>query len=263
MAPASALLRGMPEKEAKVNASTRPLRFLRSATLAASFASPVLASALLGGCASTPAPENIHFTKQRLTEYYVSGRYEADVARVAAEASAYLKGRILPGSKAAVVFDIDETTLSNFPALRANDHGWIIGGPCTRDAQGQPSTPCGLGAWIQQGVSAPIEPIHEVYRVARAMGVAVFFVTGRPDTPEMRAATECNLRAAGYAEWAGLALKPAKERMTTIEFKSAERRKIVEQGYTVVASIGDQRSDPEGGYAERLFLVPNPFYFIP
>ena len=38
------------------------------------------------------------------------------------------------------------------------------------------------------------------------------------------------------------------------------RRRIAEQGYTILLSMGDQESDLAGGYAERTFKLPNPFY---
>jgi predicted secreted acid phosphatase len=47
------------------------------------------------------------------------------------------------------------------------------------------------------------------------------------------------------------------------DFKAPTRREIVEQGYTIVLNMGDQLSDLEGGYAERTFKLPNPFYWIP
>lgn len=224
------------------------------------------AIALAGaGCATTGAgvPENIHFSKQRLIEYQKSGRYEADIGRVAGDAANYLRTRLAQGGKNAVVFDIDETALSNYPALKANDFGWIPLAPCKQEADGKLGSPCGLLTWIMIGVAEPIKPIRELYNVAREAGAAVFFVTGRPDTPEMRAATEKNLRAAGYPDWAGLSLKPTAQKMTTVEYKSGERRKFTEQGFAIIATIGDQQSDLDGGYAERGFLVPNPFYFIP
>src|SRR4029079_18129927 len=91
--------------------------------------------------------------------------------------------------------------------------------------------------------------------------VAVFFLTGRPE--RLRAATERNLRAAGY-EWTGVLLR-ADDLFTksAAEFKAPERRKLVEQGYTIIVNIGDQMSDLDGGYAERTYKLPNPFYFVP
>jgi acid phosphatase len=47
------------------------------------------------------------------------------------------------------------------------------------------------------------------------------------------------------------------------EFKSPVRASIERSGYTIIANMGDQPSDLEGGHAERSFLLPNPFYRIP
>jgi acid phosphatase len=79
----------------------------------------------------------------------------------------------------------------------------------------------------------------------------------------MRAATERNLRAAGY-EWTAVLLKPDDlVTRSAVEFKAPERKKLVDQGYTVIVNIGDQMSDLEGGHAERTYKLPNPFYFVP
>lgn len=50
---------------------------------------------------------------------------------------------------------------------------------------------------------------------------------------------------------------------SAVDFKAPERRKISEQGYTIVLTMGDQDSDLNGGYAERGFKLPNPVYFLP
>lgn len=49
----------------------------------------------------------------------------------------------------------------------------------------------------------------------------------------------------------------------TADFKSQARQAIEADGHTIIANVGDQLSDLTGGYAERCFKVPNPFYFIP
>ena len=154
------------------------------------------------------------------------------------------------------MLDIDETALSNVPALRANDYGFIVGGPC--DLQ---RGPCGFIAWVEMARAEPIKPVLELARFARQQNVAVFFLTGRPE--RFRAATEANLKSAGY-EWTGALLKPNDlVTKSAVEFKAAERRKLVEQGYTIAVNVGDQASDLDGGYAERTFKLPNPFYFVP
>jgi acid phosphatase len=50
---------------------------------------------------------------------------------------------------------------------------------------------------------------------------------------------------------------------SAVEFKAPERRRIAEQGYTILLSMGDQQSDLAGGYAERTFKLPNPVYYLP
>ena len=107
----------------------------------------------------------------------------------------------------------------------------------------------------------PIDGTLALYEAARQHHVAVFFITGRHQGE--RAATEKNLRAAGYSAWDGLTLRPDHDNRTTIEYKSAARAKIAEQGYTIIVNAGDQHSDLAGGYAERAYKLPNPFYFIP
>jgi hypothetical protein len=57
--------------------------------------------------------------------------------------------------------------------------------------------------------------------------------------------------------------RPIRRQAATVEaFKTEERRKLAEAGYTIIATVGDQESDLEGGFAECRFKVPNPFYFI-
>ena len=234
-----------------------------------------LAAALLiagAGCASTEpstapstapppavvveAPPSLVETKREVSAYVDSGRYEAEVAAVVDQARAFLESRARRGGKLAIVLDVDETALSNLPSLRANDWGFIVSGPCDL-----PRGPCGLGAWIGMARSEPIRPVLALARLARERGVAVFFLTGRPE--RLRVATERNLQAAGY-EWTGVLLKPdALNTQSAVEFKSPERKKLVDEGYTIIVNMGDQMSDLEGGFAERTYKLPNPFYFVP
>jgi len=221
-------------------------------------------AALVTGCAATGAPgtppvaaiPNLVEAKREVSAYIDSGRYEADIAAVVDQARAFLESRAQRGGKLAIVVDIDETALSNLPSLRVNDYGFIVAGPC--DLQ---RGPCGLVAWIMMARAEPIKPVLALVRLARERGVAVFFLTGRPE--RLRTATEANLRAAGY-EWTGLLLKP--DDLTTrsaADFKAPERKKLQDQGYTVILSVGDQMSDLDGGFAERTYKLPNPFYFVP
>ena len=226
----------------------------------------LLLALLLGsaGCATGAStapvlagPPSLADAKREVSEYIESGRYDADVAAVVEQARGYLESRDARGGKLAMVLAIDETSLSNLPNLRANDYGFIVSGPC--DAL--PNGPCGFVAWVALARAEPIKPVLALARLARERGVAVFFLTGRPE--RLRASTERNLRSAGY-EWTGVILKPdALRTSSAVEQKAAERKKLVDQGYTIVVNIGDQMSDLDGGFAERTYKPPNPFYFVP
>jgi predicted secreted acid phosphatase len=90
----------------------------------------------------------------------------------------------------------------------------------------------------------------------------VFFLTGRGEAE--RAATEQNLRGQGFEGWQELILRKAGQRSSTaLEFKSAERARIVAQGYRIVLNVGDQWSDLRGTpEAEYSVKYPDPYYFI-
>ena len=49
----------------------------------------------------------------------------------------------------------------------------------------------------------------------------------------------------------------------TIQYKSGTRAYIESQGYDIVGDFGDQFSDLEGGFADKVFKMPNPNYYLP
>jgi hypothetical protein len=214
-----------------------------------------------------------------LKAYHDSGQYDKDLAAVGAAAKAYLDQRVASGGKStrtckvtykrthkrqnhhlvyrrfkhcakvkapsgklAVVFDIDETSLSNYSFLAASGF-----------------SSAGLVPAAVAGSSPAIQPTLALYRDAVSKGVAVFFITGRPS--QVATITQNNLKSAGYNQgWTGLTFKPSGP--GTEAYKSGERAKIEEQGYDIAVDIGDQESDLDGGHADHDFKLPNPFYFI-
>jgi acid phosphatase len=218
----------------------------------------VFLALLVGSCADAPRPriENLFDVQRNVERYLASGDYDSDFARVVGEARAYLEQRAKTAARPAIVLDIDETSLSNWPAYKINGWGRVVNGPCDTERG-----PCGLRAWQALARSKALEPTLQLATRARELGVAVFFITGRPAT--LREATERNLREQGY-EWEEVILMPAGATFTSVvDFKAPERKKIAERGYTILFSMGDQESDLKGGYAERVFKLPNPVYFLP
>lgn len=208
-------------------------------------------SANLTVAAATREPLNLSDAKAAVIAYADDGRYAADLAAVAARAKTWIIGRTAsrkPGERLAVVFDIDETVLSNLPHMRSQDFGYV---------------PEVWEKWIERADAPALPAVREIYQVARSRDVAVLFLTGRID-PTERKGTEENLRREGMDDYAALVLKPADapRRQTALERKTAQRAAWEAEGWTIIATIGDQDSDL-GAHAERGFKLPNPFYHIP
>ncbi|NBQ58027.1 MAG: acid phosphatase, partial [Opitutaceae bacterium] len=75
-----------------------------------------------------------------------------------------------------------------------------------------------------------------------------------------RPGTEKNLRAEGFGDFTALWFKPDSAKITTEQFKTETRKKIQAAGRVIIANVGDQESDLAGGFAERTFKLPAPFY---
>jgi predicted secreted acid phosphatase len=207
----------------------------------------VVSFALAGCMTASHEPANIYPLKQEIRAYVESGQYERDIAVVAKQAQAWLQQRAAKGGvKFAVVIDLDETLISNWPEISAQDFGYNA---------------AVWDAWVTAGKAPAIAPVREVYRTARRLGIDVVFLTGRRERD--RAGTEKNLRDIDCGEYAALIFKPEDPKETTGAFKLSQRKRLTAEGRVIVANIGDQESDLSGGYAERAFKLPDPFYLTP
>jgi predicted secreted acid phosphatase len=223
--------------------------------------------ALLASCAiaqesgliTVPSqPANVGDAGTAARAYHDSGAYQRGLEVAANQAASWIKTRAPSAHQPALVLDIDETALSNWEIIVRDDFGRPIAGRADLASAG----PWGWAAWDQLGRDPAIVPTLQVYRTARAANVAVFFITGRPEN--QRAATERNLRAVGYGDYAKLFMVPNGAHFASaVDFKTPVRIQIERLGYTIIANMGDQPSDLIGGHAERKFLLPDPFYRVP
>ena len=205
------------------------------------------------GCESAPGPReplNLDTAKAAVVRYYESGDYDRAVAGVAAEARAWIEQCVAhrqSGERLAVVFDLDDTLLSNYPHIAAVGFGYIPGD---------------WDAWIARGEAPAIKPVRELFLTARRLGLDVFLISGREE-PRERAATEANLRREGLGDYTRLIMQSAGgPKLSRSEYKTAARRALVGEGYAIVANVGDQESDLRGGYAGRTFKLPDPLYLM-
>lgn len=202
-------------------------------------------------------PENHAVEVDRLMQYHDSGEYERQTRDVANWARDYLESRfpayVSKDAKIAAVFDIDETSLSNWDVMAGC-------GFCSYSTQLQ----LYKDKLYSSSHDPAITPVLELFNFAKNKGIAVFFVTGR--TESQREATTANLHEAGYTNWADLYMQPdlppGEPRLPARVFKPKNRREITDKGYTIVLNIGDQASDLAGCCAERTFKLPNPFYLV-
>jgi predicted secreted acid phosphatase len=204
---------------------------------------------LAWNCPAAEEPLNLSRAKEAIATYVESGDYGKAIVDVAMEANKYLIKRATKGAKKgekmAVIFDIDETTLTNLPHMQEMDFGYV---------------PRIWDEWVAEGQARAIIPVQTVYDTAMRMNVDVIFITGRK--PSDAPGTERNLRQVGYEKWARIYYKPADFKEPTRAFKIDMRRKLAAEGYVIIANLGDQQSDLVGGYAEKTFKLPNPFYLI-
>jgi predicted secreted acid phosphatase len=201
-----------------------------------------------------PEP-NLGELMNRLTAYHHCGEpdcYVPQLNRQGEKAVEILKRRVLAakaGEKLALVLDIDETALSNWADEMRLQYGY---------------TTSAWDAWVKERACPAIEATLRLYQEAEKEKVAVFFITGRPESE--RADTAANLKSVGYTQWDGLAMRADQPppNQPVEDYKSVERVKIVAQGYTLILNVGDQMSDLDGNpQAEQSVKLPNPFYYIP
>lgn len=198
--------------------------------------------------------QNLDGLKDQLKQYHectcTCGCYAKDLDLQADRAIAFLRLRAAhrrPQERLALVLDIDETTLSNYPEMVKADFEYDVKA---------------FVAW-ENSASAPAIPgTLRLYQEARKLGVSVFFLTGRGES--LRSVTERNLRSQGFDGWQQLILRQnAQASSTALAYKSAARATITAQGYRIVLNVGDQWSDLKGNpEAEFSVKYPDPYYFV-
>lgn len=205
------------------------------------------------GNALATAPANLALLKQQIVKYVTSGEYFADIQRQIDSAEIYLQQRIAMNDtskqkkKLAVVFDIDETAISSYKHMYANDFG----------APEQYIYQQDIGTYAQ-----PIPATLELYKFAKQHHIATFFISGRSYL--WKKSTSKELNNAGYHNWNHMYLCDTKTiHCPAIPFKSKTRKAITAKGYDIVLNVGDQFSDLKGGYADYMVKLPNPFYYVP
>ncbi|MFC5667181.1 HAD family acid phosphatase [Kitasatospora misakiensis] len=190
-----------------------------TATLTAAITAGLATPAVAAPAPAAPAPVAAA-AGSTVTEQ----QWLADVTAAIAPARVYVEQRTAESTdeRPAIVFDIDNTTLAT------HFHPFTMPG---------------------------IPPVVELAQYAHARGVAVIFVTARVDFIEP--VTRYSLEKAGYTvdELHGRGLGDLFKSVQ--QYKTAERAEVESEGYTIIASVGNNWTDLNGGHAERTFKLPD------
>ncbi|MFF7990587.1 HAD family acid phosphatase [Kitasatospora xanthocidica] len=191
-----------------------------TAAITAGLATPAVAATPAVPVATVAPTAPVASSGSTVTEQ----QWLADVAAAIAPARAYLEQRTAEPTDEtpAIVFDIDNTTLAT------HFHPFTMPG---------------------------IAPVVELARYAHSRGVAVVFVTARVDFIEP--VTRYSLEKAGYTvdELHGRGLGDLFKSVQ--QYKTDERTEIENEDYTIIASVGNNWTDLNGGHAEQTFKLPD------
>jgi hypothetical protein len=199
---------------------------------------------------SAATPPSYPATPDEIREYRQSGDWGRDIGAVTKRAAAWLKKRTAARNaprRPAIVFDIDETTLDNYPCIAAG---------------GFADVKTALAVCVVRYDTPALKRVRAVFRLARKLKIRIVFITGRPEAT--REGTLRDLRDSGYTGKYTLVMRPNDyARDSVVPFKAGARRSIQRKGFKIIANVGDQRSDLNGGFSERRFYIPNPMYLTP
>lgn len=191
-------------------------------------------------------PLNLTIAKERVEKYYECGQYDEDLQRIINQAMRHFK-RIPSNKKATIIFDIDDTVLSDYADAKSISFGYV---------------PKLSHEWVLRADAPAIQQTKRLYDYLVKRNFMIIFLTGRKHNEYD--ATIKNLKKQGFVKFEKLIVRQKDEEVLTAEnFKTAHRRKLRREGYRIVGCIGDQWSDLRGGNSGYTVKLPNVRYFIP
>ncbi|MFM9136026.1 MAG: HAD family acid phosphatase [bacterium] len=200
----------------------------------------------------------VPYPAEQIEAYYTSDAFPADHAAVADAAWDWVSTRVADkcgdtkaeviACRVAVVFDVDETLLNAYSYY----------------ANANPQFSYDNATWTQyvdECGYAPVPETREVFNKFKALGIHVVLISaGSRDTKQ--AMIDC-LNANGVSGWDRYIMRGDRApNLTTGQYKAIARASVQRQGYTILASIGDQVSDMSYGHLRHGFLLPNTIYYL-
>ncbi|MBI1939218.1 MAG: HAD family acid phosphatase [Ignavibacteriales bacterium] len=212
------------------------------------FLALITIAVLFNNCNSVSTPQslmNLSEAKILVQNYYETGAFDAECKQIFDDAITQIE-KIKLSDSSAVIFDIDETALSNYDLTKEIGFGF---------------RPDIWDAWLQKAAAKAIPQTKKFYDWLVSKNIRVIFLTGRSE--KEREATAKNLYKEGYTKYDTLIVRsPDEKKIPAAEFKAGKRTQLTRKGYKIIACIGDQWSDLVGGNAGIKIKLPNYLYII-
>ena len=188
---------------------------------------------------------NLTFVKNAVINYQEDGGFHRDVTEAVENAKEEFS-KITPGEKSAVIFDVDETSLSNYPFNKEWDFGYVQKY---------------WDMWVDSAKAPAVPEVLGLYKYLVNRGFRIIFLTGRKDYQYY--ATMKNLIKVGYEKFDTLIVKDKNYYGSlAVKYKSDKRTELTAKGYNIVGTVGDQWSDLKGPYHGIQVKIPDYQYYI-
>jgi acid phosphatase len=193
----------------------------------------------------SPTLVNLDTAKDQVARYYESGEYEKELTEIINDAKQkFLKVELVPNS--AVVFDIDETALDNYEAIKKIGYGY---------------EKKYWDEWLEKADAPAIPKVKELYDFLLQKRFKIIFITGKKDYQYN--ATYKNMIAVGYTTFDTIITRNKDEyKIKSAQYKSNKRNELIDKGYVIAGCIGDQLTDCAGENCGIVVKLPNYLYLV-
>ena len=203
----------------------------------------IIIISIISGC--NDKPENLTTARKHIKEYYESGNFDEELRSVIKKAKRDFESIDIK-ENSVVIFDVDETALDNYELAKSMGFGYVY--KINKE-------------WNAEMKSPAIAKVKELYDFLINKGARIIFLTGR-NIPEYEVTQE-NLIKEGYTKFDTLITqREYEQKMNNQDFKSSKRKELVDKGYDIIGTVGDQLSDIEGPYSGIQVKIPNYLYLI-
>jgi predicted secreted acid phosphatase len=143
-----------------------------------------------------------------------------------------------------VIFDVDETALNNYEISNKMGYGYVYEM---------------VYEWTQDAKVPAFPQVKELYNYLISKGSKTIFLTARGF--DEYDATYKNLITQGYVQFDTLiTINKNEHEIKSVDFKSAKRIELVQRGYDILGTVGDQWGDLEGSHHGIQVKIPNYLY---